>query len=116
MRHFATFEGTFRLSAQSFPCALLEQGAFCVSDDDTVSVTIKESGELNSGRAPEGGYTFPPGGRRDLDPDEVLLNAPRSVACGSQGGGTVWCIAIESGKGFLVDGSSAEFTRLARDR
>jgi hypothetical protein len=108
-----TYEGAFSIAPDRFMCALRTMGAYCVTDDGSAVVSISDAGELSSGQTQ--GRTFLPGDKPiDIDGGDVLLNKAETIACGSQEGRGVWCIAADSGTGFLTDGSSSGFTRLNR--
>jgi hypothetical protein len=109
-----TYEGTFRLADDRFLCALLPQGAYCVTDDGTATVNVTDAGEVTSGQV-NGRQAFPAGERRDIGAGDVLVNQPGTMACGSGDDRSLWCIAVEPGKGFAVDGSTSGFVNLSRD-
>lgn len=109
-----TYEGRFRLKDGAFECAILPHGSYCVTTDKTAEVAVSDSGGVTSGQT-GGTQSLPSGETRTIGSGDVIVNKPGTIACGSEEGRGLWCIAIKPGLGFLTDGSSSGFTRLHRN-
>ena len=44
-----------------------------------------------------------------------IANGEKTIVCGSEEGRSIWCVATGPGEGFLLTGSSSEFTKLSRE-
>jgi hypothetical protein len=65
-RSVRTYEGAFALADNPFICGIRATGAYCLSRNGSVVVSVKDSGDLTSG--PSSARILPPalGGRSDV--------------------------------------------------